>query len=95
MSDILALQQRRQQIVDKNLLKANAKRISHDYRQGDQVMKKQVLGLSDKLKPQFTGPHTIEQVHTNGTLTIRLNPNVTERINIRRVKPFHPRPQET
>jgi hypothetical protein len=29
-------------------------------------------------------------VHTNGTVTIRLSPNQTERINIRRILPKFP-----
>ena len=65
----------------------NAKRIQHDYAVGDQVWKKEYIGLSDKLKPTCSGPYPIDRVHTNGTLTIRLNPNMTERINIRRVRP--------
>ena len=82
------LQTTRQQLVDTRLLRENATRISHDYQVSDQVLKKSVLSLSDKLKPSFTGPHEIIQVHTNGTVTIRLTDNVTERINIRRIKPY-------
>ena len=41
------------------------------------------------MKPLFTGPYAITQVHTNGTVTIRLSDNVTERINIRWIKPYH------
>ena len=52
------------------------------------MLKKSVLSLSDKLNPSFTGPHEIIQVHTNGTVTIRLTDNVTECINIRRIKPY-------
>ena len=88
LTDILALQTTRQQLVDTRLLRENATRISHDYQVSDQVLKKSVLSLSDKLKPSFTGPHEIIQVHTNGTVTIRLTDNVTERINIRRIKPY-------
>ena len=33
--------------------------------------------------------YTIKQVHVNGTITIELAPDVTERINIRRVVPFN------
>ena len=50
---------------------------------------KMVLSLSDKLKPTFTGPHLILQVHTNGTVTIRLRDNLTECINIQHIKPYH------
>ena len=88
LTDILALQTTRQQLVDTRLLRENATRISHDYQVSDQVLKKSVLSLSDKLKPSFTGPHEIIQVHTNGTVTICLSDNVTERINIRRIKPY-------
>ena len=88
LTDILALQTTRQQLVDTRLLRENANRISHDYQVSDQVLKKSVLSLSDKLKPSFTGPHEIIQVHTNGTVTIHLTDNVTERINIRWIKPY-------
>ena len=88
VADILTICRSRQALIDSRLLKENAKRISHDYRIGEPVMKKSILSLSDKLVPSFTGPYIIEQVHTNGTCTIRLTPNQTERINIRRLKPY-------
>ena len=88
LTDIIALQNNRQHLVDTRLLRENASRISHDYRVADRVLKKTVLSLSDKMKPSFTGPYEITQVHTNGTVTIRLADNVTERINIRRIKPY-------
>ena len=88
VADILTISRSRQALIDSRLLKENAKRISHDYRIGEPVMKKSILSLSDKLLPLFTGPYIIEQVHTNGTCTIRLTPNQTERINIRRLKPY-------
>ena len=87
--DIIALQNTRQQLVDSRLLKENSSRIKHDYKIRDQVVRKMVSSLSDKLKPTFTGPHLILQVHTNGTVTIRLRHNVTEWINIRHIKPYH------
>ena len=89
LTDIMALQNTRQQPVDSRLLKENSSRIKHDNKIGDQILKKIVLSLSDKLKPTFTGPYPILQVHTNGTVTIRLRDNLTERINIRRIKPYH------
>ena len=42
-----------------------------------------------KLGIRTQGPYKIIQVHTNGTLTMELRPGITERINIRRVIPFH------
>ena len=88
LTNILTLQNTQQHLVDTRLLRENAAHISHDYQVSDQVLKKLVLSLSDKLKPSFTGPHEITQVHTNGTITICLLDNVTERINIRWIKPY-------
>lgn len=97
IADFVALQQRRQDIVDQRVMRANAKRIRHDYQVGEKVWKHQHLGLSDKLKPTAVGPYPITRVHTNGTVTIRLAANVQERINIRRVRPArtHTLPDET
>ena len=75
VADIITLRNKRQDLIDKRLLKANASRISHDYKVDEEVLKKEHLGLSDKLKPAFTGPYNIIQIHTNGTVTIRLSPN--------------------
>ena len=89
LTDIVALQETCQNLVDTRLFHENASHISHNYKVNDQILKKSVLSLSDKLQPLFTGPHLILQVHTNGTVTIHLANNVTECINIRRIKPCH------
>ncbi|MEM7375831.1 MAG: hypothetical protein AAF587_44995, partial [Bacteroidota bacterium] len=91
IADLISLQRNRQALIDKNLLQANAKRVAHDFAVGEPVLKKMHLGLSDKLAPAFSGPYPILRVHTNGTVTLRLSPLQTERINIRRIKPYHPR----
>ena len=89
LTDIITLQNTHEQLVDSCLLKENASRIKHDYQIGDQVLRKMVLSLSDKLKHTFTGPHPILQGYTNGTITIRLSDNLMEHINIRCIKPYH------
>ena len=92
IADILTLQKNRQALIDKRLIKANAKRVAHDYEVNEKVLKQNDLGLSDKLKKAFSGPHQIVRVHTNRTVTVRLTPMQTERINIRRVKSYHRNP---
>ena len=78
---------RQEQLIDKRLITANRKRFSYDYRVGEQVLKLKYKPA--KLEPRvLSGPHTIEQVHANGSLTIRLSPQVVERISLRRVKPY-------
>jgi hypothetical protein len=86
LADILAISNKRQRQVDQALVKANAKRRSHDYQPGEQVLVKE--SDPDKLDDRWHGPYEVSRVHTNGNVTIRLAPNVTERINIRRIKPY-------
>ena len=74
------IRQRQQQLVDDRLIAANCCRFSHDYHVGDEVLK--IAYKPDKLTARAQGPYRIEQVHTNGTITIRLNPNTLERISI-------------
>ena len=49
-----------------------------------------LLLLKDKttLSERAVGPFVIQQVHVNGTVTIKRSPNVYERINIRRLRPY-------
>ncbi|KAG7340293.1 integrase core domain containing protein [Nitzschia inconspicua] len=87
ITDLQQLQKRRQQLIDQRLILANTKRFSYDYAIGDEVLK--LTYNPDKLQPRATGPYKITRVHQNGTLSIQLSPGVVERINIRRVKPYH------
>jgi hypothetical protein len=76
----------REQFVNEQLRRANAKRRRYDYVVGQRVLKK--LHKPTKLGNRVSGPHDVTQVHVNGTITILLRPGVTERINIRRVIPY-------
>ena len=86
IADLELLRQRRQVLIDRNLVAANSRRISYDYQPNDQVLIRTID--PDKLEEQFIGPFLVLQVHTNGTVTIQCAANVTERINIRRLKPY-------
>ena len=84
-ADLQALQKHRQLRVDRNLANANSRRLHYDYRPGQLVYVKSIAPT--KLGERSEGPFQVEVVHTNGTITIRRNPYVTERVNIRRVFP--------
>jgi hypothetical protein len=87
MADWLYIQQKRQVLIDQRLIEANWKRFSHDYHVGDEVLK--LVPTPDKLEPKAVGPFLIETVHTNGTVTIRLDNNSIERLSLlRRIKPY-------
>lgn len=85
--DLHAIRDARQVSVDESLRRTNAKRSTYDYQVGQQVLKKKHEWT--KLGRRWDGPYNITRVHCNGNVTIQLKPGVTERLNIRRVKPYH------
>jgi hypothetical protein len=88
MADVFTLRDLRQRQIDQRLLKANAQRRPHDYKVGDQVLVKRMLNHTQNLERGFSGPYPILQVHTNGTVTVRVSANQRVRHNIRRIVPF-------
>jgi len=84
--DMNPINERRQLRVDKDAIRANAKRYSYDYKVGDRVLKK--VYIFKKLDERWIGPYEVTQVHVNGNLSIQIRPGVIERINIRRIKPY-------
>ena len=89
VADLHLIRQRRQAVIDDNVQRLNTKRIFRDYEIGDRVL---IFAPNPrKMQSRATGPFTITQVHVNGTVTIQRAPNVFERINIRKIRPFRPR----
>ena len=85
LADWHLLQQRREHLINENLRRQNMKRRRWDYVPGQRVWLKTVDPT--KLGLRTIGPFFIEQVHTNGTITIERRRGVLERVNIRRVVP--------
>jgi len=85
IADLQVLHDKRSEIVRRNLDLANQKRIRYDYQPGELVVIKKA---ESKLGARTEGPYRIVQIHTNGTVTIERRPEVTERINIRRLIPM-------
>ena len=95
VADILTLTQHRQALVDKRLLRANARRSKHEFRVGQMVFVNESNTRANKLMLIRKGPFPIIQIHTNNTVTIDRDP-IHERINIRRLTPSRiPRPAQT
>ena len=88
LADFNLIRQRRQTVIDDDARRANQGRItSHDYTVGDEILIK--VDRPGPLGPRAEGPFVIVQVHVNGTITFERMPNVYERINIRRIRPYH------
>ena len=86
VADLHAIRQQRQLLIDENLRRQNEKRRGFDYQVGQQVLMKH--NDTNKLGRRTIGPFPIIAIHTNGNVTIRRSPHVTERVNIRRVLPY-------
>ena len=76
-------------MADRNNANENRRRRYHNYVVGDEMLI--IAHKPTKMAPRATGPFTITQVHVNGTVTFQRSANVTERISIRRIKPYHRR----
>jgi hypothetical protein len=81
------IRQRRQTEMNRNHMRENNKRIDHTFKVGDRILLTDSRANRPKLDAPRKGPFAVVQVFTNGTLRIRRGA-VTERVNIRRVKPF-------
>ena len=79
------IKQRKQQIIDKNNKRENAKRKEHVYRVGDKVLLSK--GNEFKYETPFSGPHEILRVNDNGTVCLQVKA-VADEYNIQRLYPY-------
>jgi hypothetical protein len=85
IADWHAITQRRECLIHENLMRENQKRRGYIYAPQQMVLKKK--WKPKKLGKRTSGLYKIVQVNVNGTVTIQLRPGLTERINIRQIKP--------
>ena len=87
-SDLVAIRERRQLLIDENLRRQNKKRLEYHYKVDDWDM----IKVYDPKKgdDQFHGPYKIKETRTNGTVVVIRNEegNVLETYNIRKLKPY-------
>ena len=83
--DLVSLRDKRQLAVDEDLRRINSKRISYDYQPDQKILKKKHEWT--KLGERWNGPYIIEKTRVNGNVTVKLTEGVTDRLNIRRIKP--------
>ena len=81
--------QRKQDIIKQTNKKENSSRTTYDYEIGQRVLILNKNPHKGKLEATALneGPWIIQQVHSNGTVTILCN-KYHERMNIRRIRPF-------
>ena len=86
LHDLEVLRTRRHAVIDDNARRANLRRRSHDFQRGDRVLL--LVAQPAKLDARKIAPFRIHQVHVNGTVTLERAPQVYERVNIRRIRPY-------
>jgi hypothetical protein len=87
IADWPAITQKQEHWVNQNLIWENKKRQCYDYVQVQKILKKRHGPW--KLGQRTGGTYKVLQTHSNGTLTIELKHNVTERINTQQVIPYN------
>jgi hypothetical protein len=88
IADLVAIRERRQLLIDKNLRRHNRRRYEHHYRVGDYV---QVRAYNPKKgEDRLHGPYKIQETRTNGTVVVIRDKegNVAETYNIRKLEPY-------
>ncbi len=86
IADWHAITQRREHLINENLVRENQKWRRYDYVLNKGYLRKK--WKPRKLGERTSGPYRVLQTHVNGTLTIELRQGISERINIRRVIPY-------
>ena len=82
------IKRNKQTRIDKNNIRENKKRIDLKYSPGDLVTLERT-GIIPKLSIPRMGPYAVITAHENGNVTIQKEPFLTDRVNIRRCKPYH------
>jgi hypothetical protein len=86
------IQKRKQDIINKFNQKENKKssQIPYEYKVGDQVLL-ETPGILREFSTPCTGPYPVTNVYKNCAIRIQKG-IVSERVNIRRITPFNPKP---
>ena len=88
MTDLIAIRERRQALIDSNLMRHNKKRYDYKYWIGENVMVK--MYDPNKGEERLHGPYPITELCTNGTVKVRRDPHgyIEESFNLRRIEPY-------
>jgi hypothetical protein len=73
-----AITQKREHLINENLMQENQKKRQYEYLPEQRVPKKH--WKPRKLDKRTSGPYRVLQTHANGTVTIEMRPGVSERL---------------
>ena len=85
LADWTVIKAHKQQLIHKNNIIENSKRIPHQYKVGDKVMLEN--HRANKYEQPYKGPYLVMQINTNGTVHLKIGA-VMDTVNIRHIHPF-------
>ena len=88
VTDLIAIQERHQALIDSNLMRHNRKQFDYKYQIGENVMIK--VYDPNKGEEKLHGPYPITELCINGTVKVRRDPHgyIEESFNLRRIEPY-------
>jgi hypothetical protein len=86
IADWHAITQKREHLINENLMHEKCKQKRYNYVPNQKVLKKR--HKTCKLGQKTSGPYKMLQTHVNRTLTVELKPKISERLNIHGVIPY-------
>ena len=81
--------QRKQLKIQQSNIRENSKRILHTYKKGDMITLRKPGAILCTLALPRRGPYKVIKHHENGSIKIKLAPNVVDRVNICRCYPYY------
>ena len=85
LADWMVIKAHKQQLICKNNIIENSKRIPHQYKVGDMVMLEK--HRANKYEQPYKGPYLVMQVNTNGTVCLKIGA-VMDTVNTRCIHPY-------
>ena len=79
------IRQRKQDRIDENNKRENAKRLDHQYNIGDQILLRRKKNSKHEL--EYEGPYPLTAINDNGTVRFQKG-IINDVVNLRRIKPY-------
>ena len=83
IADWHAITQKREHLINENLMSENCKHKRYNYVPNQKVLKKR--HITCKLGQKTSGSYKRLQTHVNRSVTVELKPRISERLTVRRV----------
>ena len=88
------MQERKQLRIQQSNICEKSKRILHKYSEGDMITLRNPGAILHTLALPQRGPYKVINHHGNGSIKLKLEPNVVDRVNIRRCNPYYLLPED-